>query len=121
MSRRGERDRSKEQFWRQQVRQWRRSGLTVRDFCIEHGLSEPSFYAWRRTLAERDRQAGGRPRPQPCSGPAALPAFVPVRVLPEPAAPLEVVLGPGRVVRVAPGFDATTLRQLLAVLEEPAC
>jgi hypothetical protein len=34
---------------------------------------------------------------------------------------LEVVLGLGRVVRVPPGFDATTLRQLLAVLEEPSC
>ena len=33
---------------------------------------------------------------------------------------LEVVLADGRTVRVAPGFDAATLRQLLAVLEEGA-
>lgn len=122
MSRRSERTRRKEQFWRQQVRQWRHSGLTIRAFCIEHDLSEPSFYAWRRTIAQRDQQAGRRARPQPLPGPAdAPPAFVPVQVVPAPAAALEVLLGQGRVVRVPPGFDATTLRQLLTVLEEPAC
>jgi len=38
------------------------------------------------------------------------------------AASLEVVLADGRVVRVPAGFDAATLRQLLAVLAEtPSC
>jgi transposase-like protein len=123
MSRRGERDLRKEQFWRQQVRQWRRSGLSIRGFCRQHGLAEASFYAWRRTLAERVPLAQRRPRPQPANGTADQPpAFVPVQVVPAPpAAPLEIVLGPGRVVRVPPGFDAATLRQLLATLEAPPC
>jgi transposase len=47
---------------------------------------------------------------------------VPVNVLaddaPPPADALEVALGDGRVVRVRPGFDAATLRRLLAVLRE---
>jgi hypothetical protein len=34
------------------------------------------------------------------------------------AAALEIVLGRSRVVRVGPGFDPATLRQLLAVLDE---
>jgi len=34
---------------------------------------------------------------------------------------LEVVLTDGRTVRVAPGFDGATLRQLLAVLEGRPC
>jgi hypothetical protein len=44
--------------------------------------------------------------------------FVPVRVTPAPtrSIPLELVLASGRVVRVPCGFDADTLRQLLAVL-----
>lgn len=121
MARRGERDRKKERFWRQQVRQWRRSGLTIRVFCQQHGLSEPSFYAWRLTLAQRDQEAPRRPRPDQNGPTARPPALVPVRVVPGSAARLEVVLGPGRVVRVPPGFDAATLRQLLALLEEPPC
>ena len=93
----------KEQFWRDMLLLWQSSGQTIRAFCHAQRLSEPSFYAWRRIIAQRERQQ---------------PAFVPVRVTPTPTTsiPLELVLASGRVVRVPPGFDADTLRQLLAVL-----
>jgi transposase-like protein len=102
---------SQEQFWRAMLRRWHSSGLSVRAFCEEHGLAVPTFYAWRRTLAERAPAVG----------------FVPVHVIPErepqatvagPASSLELVLSAGRVLRVAPGFDGPTLRRLLALLEE---
>ena len=123
--RRGERDVGKERFWREMVRRWQRSGATIREFCAEHGLSEPSFYGWRRELAKRDEEARERPARtnarsvrRPANG---LPVFVPLQVTPtEPASALEVVVGAGRIVRVAPGFDAATLRNLLAVLAEAA-
>jgi len=102
------RDAAKERFWRQAVGAWRASGLGVRDFCGRRRLSEPSFYGWRRELAQRDRQAARRP--------AA--AFVPVQVVGATAAAIEIVRGDGPVVRVRPGFDAATLRQVLATLAE---
>jgi transposase-like protein len=109
----------KERFWRRMVREWRRSGLGVRAFCAQHGLSEPSFYAWRRSVAERDQEsarADAKPKPD---GVGRTPRFVPLRVI-EVATQvaLEVVLERGRTVRILRGFDADTLRQLLAVLEE---
>jgi hypothetical protein len=102
------------------LRQWRRSGQSIRDFCADNKLAEPSFYSWRRTLAERDQQHA--------SGAKESPAFVPLRVV-APAAPalaatsLEVVLQDGRAhaVRVPVGFEAASLRQLLAILEERPC
>jgi hypothetical protein len=103
------RDEGKERQWRQWLDAWRRSGLSVAAFCARHGLSQASCYAWRRELARRD---------------AARPAFVPVHVLAEEAAAesLAVVLPGGRTIRVGPGFDPTTLRLLLDVLEErPPC
>jgi transposase len=112
MSTINQRQAGKERFWRTRVRRWRSSGLSVRAFCEEHGLAEPTFYAWRRILAERD---------------AAAVRFVPVQVASEPspqltaadsAASLELVLGAGRLLRVGPGFDESTLRRLLALLEE---
>jgi transposase-like protein len=101
------RDLRKEQLWRRWIRLWQASGLNVRTFCDRHDLAPPSFYAWRRVLQQRD---------------AVTPQFVPVRVLPdqEPTASLEVVLAGGHRLRVTPGFDPATLRQLLAVLEEAA-
>jgi len=104
------RDERKEQQWRRWIGEWRASGLSVRAFCDRRGLALPSFYAWRRTLERRA---------------AEVPAFVPVQVVADAASAqtsaLEVVLADGRAVRVAPGFDATTLRQLLAVLEGRPC
>jgi len=96
----------KEQEWRQRIHAWQQSGLTARVYCARHGLSEPSFYSWRRELAKRD---------------AASAAFVPVHVEGQtaPAATLEVVLEGGRTIRVPAGFNSATLKQLLAVLEAP--
>ena len=106
------RDPSKERFWRRMLRQWGRSGLSARDFCQQHNLSQPSLYAWRRIIAVRDA--------------AAVP-FVPVEVLP-PEKPteangtrdsgLELVLQGGRVLRIGPAFDGPTLQRLLPLLEE---
>jgi hypothetical protein len=103
---------SKERFWRRMVRDWRNSGLSVRDFCADKDLTEASFYAWRRTIAERDAEAV---------------RFVPVRVVPEKqtvatddgvGTGLELLLRAGRRLRIGPGFDAATLQRLLTVLEE---
>jgi hypothetical protein len=126
MAGQGSRDRGKEQVWRRTLRQWRRSGLSVRDYCAEHDLSEPSFYAWRRIIAERDQESARvRAKPEQGSVRRAVPAgedapvFVPLRVIDASTqVTLEVVLERGRVVRVLRGFDTETLRRLLALLEE---
>ena len=105
------RDQHKERQWQLWIDQWRASGLSVRDFCARHRLPTPTFYAWRRRL----RRRAAEPAP-----------FLPVQVVADPPPPqastLEVVLAHGPVVRVPPGFDPATLRQLLAVLrEERSC
>jgi hypothetical protein len=46
----------KEAFWRIVVEEHRDSGLTIKDFCKQQGISEPSFYAWRKRLKERDAE-----------------------------------------------------------------
>jgi len=50
------RDVQLERLWRRRLRDWRQSGLSVRYFCRQHALSEPSFYSWRREIARRDRE-----------------------------------------------------------------
>ena len=120
------RDPAKERRWRQLLQRWRSSGQSVRAFCQAHGLSEPSFYARRSILAERDAAAA---TPTVSTPPAARPLFVPVHVRadgpaevnPPEEACLEVLLSGQRVLRIRPGFDAATLQRLLAVLELPVC
>jgi hypothetical protein len=118
---------AKEHFWRRMLRRWRRSGLTVRQYCDQNHLSVPSFYAWRRTIAQRDQEAASAapaPRCLDHRGSDSQATFVPVQIVatpPTPTAAIEVVLGSGRVIRVASGFEPDMLRQLLPLLEEPSC
>ena len=117
MSKGSPRDPAKEHFWRDHRKRWQVSGLTIRDYCTQHQLSEASFYAWRRTLAQRDRVAEAA---------AVAPAltFVPVQVhhdLPTTRPVLELVLANGRRLRIPPGIDLDRLRDVLAVLEDTSC
>lgn len=53
-----QRDPDKEAFWRLAVSEQRCSLMSVRGFCRREGLSEASFYAWRRELQKRDAEVG---------------------------------------------------------------
>jgi len=39
-------------LWRERLRRYERSGLTVAEFCDREDVSTASFYQWRRRLAE---------------------------------------------------------------------
>lgn len=123
-------DPSKELYWRRLLLQWRRSGLSIRAFCRDRAVAEPSFYAWRRTLAERD---AATPPPAPAAPRRGTALFAPVRLIdaaplaptgppadPTPAL-LEVLCRGGRIVRVAAGCDPAAVRALVAALEELPC
>ena len=124
-------DRDKEQFWLKMFARWTASGLSIAAFCEDAGLSQQSFYRWRRVLRERTSRSGQQRRPQAvaaANGQAGaatgrpLPLFVPLAVeTTVAAAVLEVVVSDGRVIRVPAGFDAPTLAQILEVLEGRPC
>jgi len=135
-----QRDPAKERYWRRLLRDWQRSGLTRRDFCVEQGISEPSFYAWRREIARRDQQRvvaikkltalSPRARSLEATSPTsrlssgvASPTFLKLTLAAGAALPpaIEVVVAERRLLRVRPGFDADLLRQLVRLLEEPSC
>jgi hypothetical protein len=121
------RDPAKERRWRRMVRRWEKSGLSVREFCDWQALSEASFYAWRRELAVRDREAPSG-RESPLNGLASNgPQFLPVQVVAEAALDsgaggcLEVQLPTGVRLRVPQGFDRQTVRDVLAALGSAPC
>jgi transposase-like protein len=39
--------------WVERIAAQQRSGMSVKQFCKEHGLTEYSFYAWRKRLQEK--------------------------------------------------------------------
>jgi hypothetical protein len=78
--------------------------VSVKQFCKEKGLTECSFYAWRKRLQE--------------SGPMrfALVERSSRRQERTAEAMLELVLATGEHLRISPGVDIATLRTVLEVL-----
>jgi transposase-like protein len=108
-------------FWRLAVAEFAASGMTVRAFCAREGLSEPSFYGWRRKL--RQQASAARAQPSPA---ANAPALIPVAVVaaadatasrhPLGAPLLELVTPGGFTLRFPPDIEPQQLSVLLSVV-----
>ena len=121
------RDLALERTWRERMRQFDKSGLSIRQFCEQKGLVNHQFSWWRRELKRRAAKSVPGKRKvktqaastaQQSKAPVA--SFVPVHLeSPSPAqASVEIVLDQPPRIRVAPGFDAELLRQVVRVLEQ---
>jgi hypothetical protein len=122
--------------WATLIDQRRQSGLSLPAFCLRHGLSRGTMQNWvykptlRLALEQARNQAHPIDTPLPDSTPLPepSPSFLPVRIAEAPQAysqpdrsGIELVLKLGRRIAISPGFDAETLRRVLAVLEDRPC
>ncbi len=134
------RDVAKERFWRKVIGDHAGSGLSVKAYCRKRGVSEASFFAWRRELAHRDVELR-----QPSNAPQSLvskrtrqtsqqnemterrapPLWAQLHVTPGEAssreATIEIVLPVGVRVLVSEGTSRQALIDVFAVLETPRC
>ena len=119
-------DPRKQEHWLQHIRRWQQSRFTVREFCDAINSANPAsipgdaFCVSAGLLAEPIDSVA--PRPVDAAAPGT-PLFMPVAIA-DPGTvmrSIEIVLPDGLSVRVAAGFDAPTLRQLLALLRERPC
>lgn len=121
MARRAKRSAAKERFWREVIDGWRRSGGSVRQWCSQRQISEPSFYSWRQTLAERDASADRKQPVRRRSRRKRAPtAMIPVEIVPpvsaQQLAPLEITLGGGIHLLVRGHCQSALLREALTAL-----
>ena len=90
--------------WAERIGGQQRSGVSVKQFCKEQGLTECSFYAWRKRLQKKEPVR------------FALVDRGAARQEPAAEAALELVLTTGERLRIGAGVDATTLRTVLEAL-----
>ena len=99
---------SRAEFWGKHIAAREMTGLSIAQYCRNHGLSCASYQWWKRELKRRKIPV----------------VFAEVRV-PQTATALdgaiEIVIGGNRIVRVHSGFDETTLARVLAVVERSGC
>ncbi len=114
----GRKNAEKELRWREILKGQARSGVSVREFCRTAGVSEPSFYAWRKKLG-MPKDDSARPRParrrKDRSDNGRL--FVPLQVL-DTAQALEIIHPFGYRIHVSGDVNPVALRQVIEVLDE---
>ena len=86
--------------WAERIAAQQRSGDSVKQFCKEQGLTEGSFYAWRKRLQKKE--------------PVRF-ALVDRGAARQEAA-VELVLATGERLRISAGVDGATLRTVLDAL-----
>jgi hypothetical protein len=88
--------------------EYQTSGLRCEDFCNQKGVPMKTL---ARYVTRYRKQQAGSPEGQ---------RFLAVEIAPPsgPGVELAVLLATGRRIEVKRGFDASTLRQLVAVLEQ---
>jgi Transposase len=97
---------STQQKWADLIRQHEQSGAAVKVFCRDHGVSEPSFYSWRKRLCATEPVRFALVD----AGAAGM----------NESAPMELILHSGDRLKIGIGVDAATLRTVLSVLRERA-
>ena len=87
-------------YWQERLADQAVSGLSGLAWCVQEGVSYPTFLRWRRRLVE-----------EPATAPLTL-----VRVTAAATAPLVVTMGTARI-EVTAEFDPLLLRRVVAALE----
>src|SRR5438874_2689274 len=90
-------------YWRDRIIEQERSGVTVQRFCEEQGLTEQSFYLWRKRLRTQQPMRFALVESRSAQQSATEPG-------------LELVLVTGERLRIGVGVDATVLRRVLEAL-----
>jgi transposase-like protein len=94
---------TRDEDWRTRISAQERSGISVKQFCEQQGVTEQSFYYWRKRLQTTTSMRFALVEAELRRGTA------------EHAA-LELVLRTGERLRISAGVDAATLRQVLEAL-----
>lgn len=111
-------------YWTEILNRQAASGLSVAAFCRRESISQPSFYAWRRKLAQGgpdavQRRPSNQPDETDSTGNPEAQRFVPVRIEEvSPPAALTICLPQGIRIEVPRGVDPPTLVSILAALAE---
>jgi hypothetical protein len=123
----------RERFWRDLIGRQPASGLAIAPFCKREGVSQCSFFSWKRRLGSEALDVGnGKTASEPRAKPVERSSrqrtrprnksFVPVRLVerplsdPPPVGSIEVQWPNGLVLRMPAECGASRLREIVMAL-----
>lgn len=99
------------QFWRMVLETFTSSHLSVRQFCQQEGLSEASFYFWRKRLTKPLTSNIDKEEVQP-------EPFIQVSMPNARSGGLELVLASGHTLLIQSDVDSQVLTGVLSALKQ---
>ncbi len=99
------------QFWQMAIETWQDSDMSISKFCRIEGLSEGTFYNWRKKLN------GGHSQPDKHTTRSPS-AFIEVAMPKNNHAALELLLSSGNTLRISSAADNKTLSNVISVLRQ---
>ena len=93
---------SRREFWAERMARYRDSSLSVKEFCTREVISQPSFYYWRKKLADEVART--------------VPTFLPVTVDGEDGPAATIALPGGASMELSRKIDEATLRRILGAV-----
>jgi hypothetical protein len=94
------------QRWLERITDWQQCGHSQKAYCEQHHLGLASFQRWRRIFMTQEKSK---------DMPAV--AFLPVNLV-EPSAPsLTVQVNDNLRLEISAGFDPTTLKRVIQILQ----
>lgn len=112
------RDPTREQTWRNLLKQFATSGQSVRAFCAARRLKETAFYFWRAEIQRRDGRAPGRRQCPTPPRPAFAQVLVQPPILPATEAGPRLRLGGGRELLLPASWPVDQVAALLRAVED---
>jgi hypothetical protein len=88
------------------MQRYRDSGLTIKKFCAAEGVSPPSFYQWKRRLADVEPVA---------------PAFISVTLASSSASPCKLILPGGATIELPAIASTAQLTTMIAAVIDATC
>jgi len=110
-------ERADRETWARRIERWKDSGLSVKEFAGELGVSPKSLAWWKWQLTKKDVPPGPRVRRARKKAAISTLTFVEMSAAPT-REPLEVVLASGVRIRVPVDFDPATLGRVVEVLDK---
>ena len=92
-------------YWGERIAEQERSGIPVQQFCKERGITEQSFYVWRKRLRKQEPARFALVETEPARQHASKTG-------------LELVLVTGERLRIGTDIDPSLLRRVLEALRE---
>ncbi len=100
---------AKRVYWQQQIKAWKKSGLSQKQYCLSRSLALSTFCYWKKRF--NNSVLSSPPKFYPLTIPTSLPEST--------DAGLMLLVGPKQIqVKIQEDFSPTALKKLITVLEQ---